>query len=219
MNIRSCVAVVAATVSLVACNETSLQSTGPTGQVSKSIQAFDCTVNVASATLSCAPSNGSAPSGLRAVQQTVGGQGVYVKIASSNVSYNGTTQIFSFNTTIQNYTNQPMATANGTQGHPGGVKIFFHTGPSVTGGTGSVTVANAAGTANFTGTNQPYFVYGGNGDNSGALGADGILSPGEISSAETWQLSMPPTVASFTFQLLVSTQMPSATYSSQPPTG
>jgi len=217
MSFRTAVAAIVATVAVVACTESATQATGPVEQI-KSLQAFNCTVSVSSAELSCAPANGSAGD-LRAVQQTIGGQNVYVKIRTSGVAYDSATQVFSFNTTIQNYTDQPMGTANGTQAHPLGVRIFFHTGPSVTQGSGSVTVASADGIQSITGTNQPYFEYGGDGAGEGLLGSDGILSPGETSGARTWQLSMPPTVEFFAFTLLVSTQMPSATYNSQPPTG
>jgi hypothetical protein len=71
-------------------------------------------------------------------------------------------------------------------------------------------VANATGQGTFTNTNQDYFQYGGQlgGVDQGELGADGILSTGEVSSAKSWQLSVPSTVTTFSFTLYASTELP-----------
>ena len=207
--IRSRFAIAAIGAAVVGCSES------PTQPIDKSlheIQSFNCVANVTSNDVSCAPANSSSGPG-RSVQQIIGGQNVFVKVRTSNVAYDGTT--FSFDTSIQNYTDQQFSTANGTSAHPGGVKIFFNSGPTVTGGSGSIVVANPSGTATFTAASQPYYQYGGL-ENS-ALGSDGILDPAETSSTLNWQLTMPNTVTSFAFTLLVTTQMPSATFNSQPP--
>ena len=157
--------------------------------------------------------------GSRASLQTIGGQGIYVRVATSGVAYNGGTGIFSFNTTIQNLTDASFATANGSAKDAGGVQIFFHSGPTVTDGTGIITVANATGVATFTNGGQPYYQYGGTQTtiDSAALGIEGILGPAETSAAKTWQLSMPATVNAFTFQLLVSTETSKPSLVSQAP--
>jgi hypothetical protein len=73
--------------------------------------------------------------------------------------------------------------------------VFFSSGPTVTSGTGGISVNNADGTGTFTSTNQPYFQY------------NQILAKDAVSAARTWQLSMPPTVNSFTFTLYIETDV------------
>ena len=118
-----------------------------------------------------------------------GGQGMYVQLRSSNVSYNASTQIFRADVTVQNLTALNLGTPDGST--VTGVKVFFYSGPTVTSGSGTVTVANPDGTGTFTGTNQPYFLY------------NEILPTGQVSSGKTWQWSVPSTVGFFTFQVLV----------------
>jgi hypothetical protein len=188
-------------------------------QVKPALQAFSCVASVKAQSVACSPTDGALATGTRASLQTIGGQGIYVRVATSGVAYNSGSGIFSFNTTIQNLTDASFATANGSAKDAGGVQIFFHSGPTVTEGTGTITVANATGVAAFTSGGQPYYQYGGTQTtiDSAALGIEGILSPAETSVAKTWQLSMPATVTSFTFQLLVSTETSKPTLVSQAP--
>ncbi|MFL5381007.1 MAG: Ig-like domain-containing protein [Longimicrobiaceae bacterium] len=133
----------------------------------------------------------------------VGGQGQYIQLTSGNAAYNSDTHVFSFDVTVQNLVPQPMGTTNGTTPDGSGVRVIFHSGPTVTGGTGSVTVGNASGTGAFTGANQPYFAYTG-----GELGGDGILSQSETSSAKNWQLDVTGSVSTFNFLLYVVAEVP-----------
>jgi len=156
---------------------------------SNSIEAFECTGST-TGTVSCAPArelNGRAT--------ILGKQGTYVKLTSSNVSYNSGTQIFSFDVTVQNLLSESIGTPDGVVADSQGIRVFFNSGPTVTGGTGAATVANADGTDAFTGTGQPYFAY------------HEILDTNEVSQAHTWQLSMPPTVTTFAFTLYVDTDV------------
>jgi hypothetical protein len=132
----------------------------------------------------------------------VGGQGLYVQLTSSNVNYDSGADLFSFDVTVQNLIPQPMGTTDGATGHADGVRVLFASGPTTTGGTGNVTVANPTGTATFTATNQPYFQYSGS-DNGG----DGILSQNETSSAKNWQLTIDDGVTTFSFVLYVAAEV------------
>jgi hypothetical protein len=58
-----------------------------------------------------------------------------------------------------------------------------------------VSVKNADGIGFFTGVGKPYFRY------------NEILSHNNVSSAHTWQLTVPSTVASFTFDLLIDAEV------------
>lgn len=168
-----------------------------------------CTATITNASVACEPASQTRPGGVRADQKLLGGQGTNVRLVSSGVAYNSGTQVLSFNVTVQNLTTAPMATADGTTRHADGVQVFFAAPPATTVGSGTVTVANATGQATFTAGNQDYFQYGGQigGVDQTQLGADGILSTGEVSAAKGWQLNVPTTATTFTFQLYVATEM------------
>lgn len=162
--------------------------TPPPGQPPAPLAQLECRVDVRQAVLACSPVTQSLdlPGGIRG--EIVGGQDVYVKITSSGTSYDSGTEIFQSNVTVQNLLQKAMGTSDGTT--VTGVDVFFATGPTVTDGTGSVTVNAPTGT--FTGQDQPYFHY------------NEILTPFEISEALNWTFNVPSTVNFFTFTLLVS---------------
>jgi hypothetical protein len=169
---------------------------------------LECQASVASGSVECVPAaQGASAGAVRFDERTVGGQGIYVRMASSGTSFDAGTKVFSFNATVQNLSNLPMATTTGAARHDRGVRVFLISDPVGTGGV--VTVANATGTATFTAANQSYFQYGGNigGTDQGELGADGILASGEASTAKSWQFDM-GTATTFTFSVYVATEMP-----------
>lgn len=151
-----------------------------------------CHADVGARTLSCdassAPGAGRNAPGFSA-DVIVGGQNTNVLLKSSNVSYDATAQIFQADVTVQNLMTPTLGTSDGNTAS--GVNLFFHSGPSVVSGSGTVTVANADGTGTFTGSNQPYFLY------------NQMLPTGQVSSAKTWQWAVPTTVTQFTFEVLV----------------
>ena len=156
------------------------------------LQAFTCTASTRAGTVSCTPRGVDATSASRAI---IGGQGVNVKLTSSNVSYDSQTEIFQFDETVQNQMNAAIGTPDGTVADPEGIQVFFATGPTATDGTGAITVANADGTGTFTASNQPYFAY------------NEILPKDAVSSAKTWQLNVPSTVNTFTFTVYLETDV------------
>ncbi|HKP76019.1 MAG TPA: Ig-like domain-containing protein [Longimicrobiaceae bacterium] len=158
-----------------------------------------CQANRVAATVRC---GGTDPTGSARGAILVGGQGVYVQLTSSNVTYDSQSGIFAFDVTVQNLIPQAMGTTDGVTADPAGVRVFFASGPTTTGGPGNVAVANADGMGTFTNTNQKYFEY------SGALnGADGILSTNETTGAKNWQLSLDPGVTAFTFVVYVAAEV------------
>src|SRR5207248_1426185 len=124
----------------------------------------------------------------------------YVLLTSSGTHYDGSS-LFTSNVTLSNLLALPMNTADGTTADTGGVKVFFNSGPSVTGGTGTVTVANPDGTGTFTGTGQPFFKY----SNGVVLGA------GAVTASKTWRFNVPPTVTVFAFTVYVTSELPVTT--------
>jgi hypothetical protein len=148
-----------------------------------------CTASVAAGSIRCdAPPS----TGVRTTL-TLGGQGTYVKLASANVSYDGT-QTFKADVTVQNLLSEALGTPDGTT--VTGVKVFFLTGPTPTGGTGSVDVQNPTGYGAFTTAGQPYFLY------------NQVLLPRGTSQPLTWKFDVPNTVSGFTFTVAVSAQAP-----------
>jgi DNA/RNA endonuclease G (NUC1) len=151
-----------------------------------------CRADVRAGTVEC-----GAPAPAGGVSRAVfGGQDTNVKLVSTNVAWNAATEIFSFDVTVQNLLPQAMGTVDGTTPHASGIQVFFTQQPVTTAGEGSVTVANEDGLGTFTAGNQPYFQY------------DQVLAPQQVSEPRSWQLNVPGTVTSFSFLVLVSTQLP-----------
>jgi hypothetical protein len=148
-----------------------------------------CEATVATRTISCS----TIPGGLSA--NIIGGQNVYLKVTTSNVSYDSGTSSFAFDLTLQNLLNEEIGTPGEGIPDPAGIKVFFHGGPTTTGGSGVISVSNPDGTASITAPDQPYFVY------------NEVLSKDEVSSSKRWELSIPSTVSSFSFNLLIEAEV------------
>jgi alpha-tubulin suppressor-like RCC1 family protein len=153
-----------------------------------------CQADVLAGSIACASPTPSLPSGISAV--LLGRQGVEVLLESEEVTYNTVTQVFRASVTVRNLTTQSLGTTDGSTVDPAGVRIFFLNTPTTTGGTGSVTVANATDTHTFTAANQPYFQY------------DQALSPGKGSLSKVWEWNVPSTVQTFAFRVGVSAAVP-----------
>lgn len=162
------------------------------------VASVQCNASVRSGTISCGQA--ALPDGVRGYI-IVGGQHQHVDITSGNVAYDGV-GAFTFDVTVKNLIPQAMGTVDGVTADTNGVRVIFATGPTVTGGQGDASVANADGSDTFTGTGQPFFRYAG-----AALGADGMLSTNETTSVKNWNLHIDPTVDSFSFTLYVVTEV------------
>ncbi|MDB4948010.1 MAG: Por secretion system C-terminal sorting protein [Gemmatimonadetes bacterium] len=186
-----CVGVLA----LAACAERWVQ--GPVGvtahdPAANALTTLECTATVKTGVVSCRTPSASTGG---AHGDFVGGQNVYTKLTSSNVSYNGGTEIFQFDVTVQNLMKEAIGTPDGTIPGVNGIRVFFANGPTATSGTGTITVANADGTGTFTGINQPYFQY------------NNILAQNAVSPVKTWQLNVPSTVNTFAFTVYLYTDI------------
>lgn len=149
--------------------------------------AITCHADVAKGTVACGGPSLDAPS-----YEIIGGQGNLIALRSSNVSYDGGTEIFSFDVTLQNLSAQYL----GWDGAAAeSIAVFFESGPTVTGGTGTITTLNASGPSTFTAAGQYYFLYD-------------SLPPGNTSAPLPWQLSVPATVTSFDFTVQVAATVP-----------
>lgn len=146
-----------------------------------------CTVRVAAGTVTCAAPDAAAPGVSAAI---LGGQGQNVRLASTGMSYDGA-DTFRMAVTLENLTGQALGTADGVTPSADGVRVFFHSGPTASGGQGEVKVANADGETFFMSAGQKYFQY------------DGVLTPGDTTPPKEWRFTLPSTVTSFTFSVYV----------------
>jgi hypothetical protein len=156
--------------------------------ISVTIANVHCQGNLAERKIACAEPTPQGP----ASQLIIGGQGTYVRLTSSNVDYQSSTQRFSFNVTLRNLIPQTLGSSDGTTLDPNGIRVFFSQGPTVTAGTSVVSVFNPDGIGTFTAANQPYFQY------------SQMIAQDAVSSSKTWVLAMLPTVTAFEFDVLVS---------------
>jgi hypothetical protein len=183
------VLVILAAIGLAACMDSRPTEPGMV-TVPKTLRtSVPCVASLTMRTVSCE----ATPEGTSA--DIIGGQNIYLKVSTSNVSYNSGTSVFSFDLTIQNLLNEEMGSPGQDVPDPDGIRVFFQSGPTVTGGSGTITVANADGTEALTAPEQPYFAY------------EEILSKDEVSAPRTWQLSIPSTVTSFSFLLLAEAEI------------
>ncbi len=181
-------------VSLAACAD--VQPVGLAEQAAPGIPetalvAFDCEASMTGA-LTC--SDALSPGG-RISGALIGGQNVYVRLTSSNVSYDPGTEIFSFDVTVQNLMSEAIGTFDGVVPDPDGVRVFFASGPTATAGSGVITVDNPDGIGTFTGAGQPFFAY------------PEILPRNAVSSPKEWRLNVPSTVSTFAFTLYLETEI------------
>ncbi|MFL5385317.1 MAG: hypothetical protein ACJ8GN_22590 [Longimicrobiaceae bacterium] len=149
-----------------------------------------CSASVSGLTVSCTapkPDAGDARADI-----VYGGQDVFVVSTTSSVNYNAATHKFTFNLNIRNLLRQAIGTTNGVAADPSGVKVFFHQPPTVTSGTGVITVDNSDGAGTFTATGQQYYQY------------IQLIEPYAQSANKLWQFDVPATAAAFEFKLLIS---------------
>lgn len=164
----------------------------PEGTVS-----LQCTVQVQSGAMSCAPVDPTAGSGVK-LTRIFGWQNRNIRLASSGGFYDAGTQTFETNVTVQNLTQQALGLDS--LGATTGVKVFFSEEPVVTSGPGPVSVQNATGQEPITtGAPQDYFMY------------NQVLAPSEISAPMTWRFNVPSASTTFSFQVTVQAAQPNET--------
>ena len=157
------------------------------------VAAVSCTASLEAETVACQLDEGVRHSREPSLA-IVGGQGVNVELTSSNVHYDDVNGVFFADVTVQNLMIRPLGTPDGTT--VTGVRVFFHSGPTVTDGSGDVTVRNADGTGSFTGSDQPYHEYA------------EMLTTGETTEAKTWEWDVPSSVLTFEFEVYVEADRP-----------
>lgn len=152
--------------------------------------ALQCSVEVASAAMTCTALQPAGTQGISATR-IFGSQERNVKL--TNVGGSTGPGTFEINVTVQNLTQQALGTSDGST--VSGIRVFFMSGPNVTAGTGDVTVANAD-SAFILEPQQKYFLY------------NQILQPNEISAPQPWQFTLSGTVTRFSFVMAIQAAQP-----------
>jgi hypothetical protein len=183
----------AALVLLAACSDRTVLPTAPPEPPALTLGQLACTVQVRAQTVSCAEVAPATPSGVHG-DRIIGGQDVYVKLASSGTSYDPEGEVLQSYVTVENLAARALGTPDGVS--TSGVRVFFAEGPTVTEGEGAVTLNNADGSDAFLGSNQPFFLY------------NEILEPYQVSAQKAWRFNVPSTVGTFVFTLYVAAALP-----------
>jgi hypothetical protein len=167
----------------------------PTGPASPAAQKVECIARVREQTVTC-----GAPGALAAARADIyGGQGVFVRLTTTSVSWDSATRTFGGTVTVQNLLPYALGVHEGVEADSGGVKVFFVSGPTATAGSGTVTVQNADGIGALTAAGQPLIKYA------------QTLEPQQVSDPRTWLFHLDPGVTAFAFAVYVSAaQQPSA---------
>ncbi|HEU4560125.1 MAG TPA: hypothetical protein VFS20_19905 [Longimicrobium sp.] len=153
------------------------------------VAAAECTVNVREQSVVCVDVRPAGSSAVRA-DRILGGQDTYVRLTSSNTTYDGDTDVLSTYVTVQNLLQKTIGVDSTSA--VVGVRVFFDQKPTVTSGSGTVTLANADGLDLFTGSNQPYYTYAQS------------IEPYQVSSSRNWRFNVPESALVFVFTVYVS---------------
>ena len=177
---------------LAGCSDGSPLTPRPPAPVpDDAVAVLQCTGQVQPASVRCEPA-GPATGGALG-NWIIGGQNQNVRLTSTGTAYDSAAAVFSTNVTVQNLLVMRMGTSDGPT--VSGIRVFFHTLPVTTAGSGSVSVRNADGEGIFTNVAQPYFEW------------PEVVAYNATSSARRWEFDVPPTVVNFTFSVYVHTAL------------
>jgi hypothetical protein len=189
--------VVCSTVAALACRDIERPAQPPGPKVTREqqgppiIAVFTCQLDGAARTVACATPF-DAPQGVSA-SAVYGSVVGYAQFYPVGLVKDTVARTWQFTAYVQNLLKQSIGTLNGTT--VTGVRVFI-TDLHVVAGTGTVSVANADGTGNFTTPNQPYFNY------------NQIVAPAGYTSYRPWKFNVPNTVTAVSMSILISTDFP-----------
>ncbi len=177
-----------------ACTDSTLLPPAPEAAPDDVLAALQCTVDVAAVAMTCTNQQPGTAQGVAATR-IFGSQDRNIKLTNVGGSFDGGTNSFEINVTVQNLTQQPLGTTDGTTLAPNGIRVFFPSDPVVT-GSGTVSIFNASGQAFITAPAQDYFQY------------DEVLQVNEISAPKPWQFQVTSAATTFTFTVLIQAAQP-----------
>jgi alpha-tubulin suppressor-like RCC1 family protein len=151
------------------------------------IETLTCTVTVRTGEIVCA-SEGQEDPGEVGTEVVLNPAGKFVSFNTSNTSYVGET--YTFDATVTNLIKQTLGVSRNGQYDGNGIRVFFTQLPVATSGTGTITV-NGAETGKVTQAGQTFYRY------------PQTLAPNATSQPLQWNFTVPATVTTFTFSVLV----------------
>ncbi|HEX8391985.1 MAG TPA: Ig-like domain-containing protein [Longimicrobium sp.] len=154
-----------------------------------------CRADVRAGTVSCREESPAGSTG-----GALGAHYIYFQSAPHALvvqnDYAATSTDVQFDLRVVNLVPQSIGTEDGVTLHSRGVRLFFWSNPSVTDGTGSVSIVEPSASGSFTGTNQKYHQW------------NEIVGSQDTTVAEKhYNFALTGTVNAFEFQLGVSTNM------------
>lgn len=114
-----------------------------------------CVASVQAGTVSCREISPAAATGGASAAHYIYYQSAPHALVSTN-DYVATSTSIDFDLKFINLVPQPVGTDDGTTLHSRGVRLFFWSNPTVTDGTGSVSIVQPSASGSFTGSNQKY---------------------------------------------------------------
>jgi DNA/RNA endonuclease G (NUC1) len=192
---RSAFSIIAGALLVIGCTDSIVTPTRteptpvpPAGPVSMQLT---CVASVQSGSVSC--STPATPAGVRGAV-TYGGQNQYVKLTSTNVTFDAGTRIMGADVTLQNLLPQIIGSLDSATVHPNGIRVFYASGPT-TSDPGTVTVRNPDGTETFLSSPAPYYQW------------SQALRTNAVSSVKRWEWNVGAGVNTFTFSVYVQTEV------------
>lgn len=192
---RSAFSIIAGALLVIGCTDNVLTPVveaptpvPPAGPVNMQLT---CVATVASGSVSC--STPATPAGVRGAV-TYGGQNQYVKLTSTNVTFDAGTRVMGADVTVQNLLPQIIGSLDSATVHPNGIRVFYVSGPT-TSDPGTVTVGNPDGTETFLSSPAPYYQW------------SQALRTNAVSAVKRWEWNVGAGVNTFTFRVLVQTEV------------
>ncbi|HEX6367429.1 MAG TPA: hypothetical protein VF006_00770 [Longimicrobium sp.] len=154
-----------------------------------------CTADVRAGTVSCREAAPVASPGAAQAAHYIYYQSAPHALVVQN-DYVATSTSVSFDLRVVNLVPQPIGTDDGVNLHSRGVRLFFWSNPTVTNGSGSVSIVQPSTSGSFTGSNQKYHQW------------NEIVQSQDTTVAEKpYEFSLTGTVNEFEFTLGISTNM------------
>ncbi|HEX6371302.1 MAG TPA: Ig-like domain-containing protein [Longimicrobium sp.] len=152
------------------------------------LQVLQCSVNIPTGAMHCAPPGANAGGASASGQIFTGGQNKYVALTASNFA--STANSLEMDVTVKSLMRQPLGTDDGVTLHPNGVRVWFAEDP-VAQPTGTVTVDLESGTDILLVNPQPYFQY------------NTILQTNQTSGVKRWRFDFAGGATNIAFKVYV----------------
>jgi hypothetical protein len=144
--------------------------------------AVECAADARSGTLTCGTLRPASAPGMHPM--LMGGQGVYIRLTSTNTHFDESTRTFTADVRLSNLLAQMLGLDATGAPDPEGIRVFFNEIHS-----SAVSVMETDGYDTFLAPNQPYYTFA------------GPLAPGDSTAVKTWRWHVPEGIDAFSFRV------------------